>query len=168
MKKIKNIFIFLIIVSCNNDVSKKSESYDAVEFEKETVEDSYYAPEAYETLEEPFEYKELSTEKLQEFYDLLLLKSKHPDFNHAIVDQLKTYSKDTFSIDSMTDIIIKNVEIMGEPIHISDSVQKMKLVYDLISKNKSRKDSIWATITSRSILIDDREKTSRKIIFSNH
>ena len=158
MKKLIYIFSVLILVSCNNNMK---ESAPAVNVDYETLE------EAEEFIIKPssFIYEELATQKLQEMYDLINLKDKHPEFAKTIKSQLKDYTNDKISTPNSTNILIENLKLKGELIKVSDSVQKMKLYYDMVSNNSKQKDSLWAIITVHEINFEGKKIKSKKIKF---
>lgn len=120
-----------------------------------------------ESINNSFVYEELAAQKLQEMYDLISLKDKHPEFAKTIKSQLKDYTNDSISISNSTDILIKNIKLKGEIVKVSDSVQKMKLFYDIISNNNTMQDSIWAIITINEIAFEGKKIKSKKIKFSS-
>ncbi len=117
---------------------------------------------------ESFLYQELSTVKLQELYDLLALKQEHPEFKESIETQLENYTNDTMAAINKPEkeSLIKNIELKGNLIEVSDSVQKMKLYYDVVSNNLIQKDSIWAEVTTHEIEVNGKKVKSKKIKFS--
>ncbi|WP_299890068.1 hypothetical protein [uncultured Lacinutrix sp.] len=167
MKQLTYIFILLIIMSCKNDAMKsmdmEANEIDISEYKESAIEES----ERIEIIgNNSFSYKDISTEKLQELYDLLALKEKHPEFNEKIESQLKNYTDESFK--TLGDVLIKNVTLKGEVISLSDSVQKLKIYYDVVSSNKSQQDSIWAEITTQNIHIDGKAVKSKKIKFKKN
>lgn len=159
MKKLIYIIIVLIIVSCHNNMKDNAPSvnadYEFIETEKFIVKPNFI-------------YEELAVQKLQEMYDLVSLKDKHPEFSKTIKSQLKAYTNDSINISSSSDVIIKNMKLKGEVVKVSDSVQKMKLFYDIISNNNNTKqDSIWAIITTYKIDFEGKKIESKKIKFSS-
>lgn len=162
MKKLIYIF-FVIIISCNNrdekvmnaDTIEMNSNYETEDIENKKIKSN------------TFIHEDLSTQKLQEMYDLLSLKLKHPEFEETINSQLKTYTNDSINIPNSTDVIIKNIKLKEEIIQVSDSAQKMKLYYDVVSNNTIQKDSIWATITINKITFEGNKKKSKKIKFNS-
>ncbi|WP_298340957.1 hypothetical protein [uncultured Algibacter sp.] len=161
MKKLIYIFFVLIVISCNSR-DEKIMNLETIEvnanYETEDIENNKIKPNT-------FIYEDLSTQKLQEMYDLISLKEKHPEFAKTITSQLKAYTDDNISLSNSTDISIKNIKLKEEIIQVSDSVQKMKLSYDILSNNSMQKDSICAIITSNEISFEGKKIKSKKIKF---
>lgn len=172
MKNILLILCVSILVSCKEESSKNSINMEyAVEdeiFEMDGIGSNfeYHTPEN-NHITETFKYQELTTEKLQEFLDLIALQQKHPEFRDDIKQQLKNYTNDSLSnYKTVDDAVIKNIELKGNIISLNDTTEKMKLTYDLLSNNNIKQDSIWVEITTSTIDFDGNQMQSRKIIFS--
>ncbi len=159
MKKLIYIFIVLIMVSCNNNMKDNAPvvnaDYETLEAEKFIIKPN------------TFIYEELAIQKLQEMYDLISLKDKHPEFAKTIKSQLKTYTNDSIGIPNSKDVLIKNIKLKEEIIQVSDSVQKMRLYYDIVSNSSIQKDSVWATITINEIIFEGKKIKSKKIKFNS-
>ena len=114
-----------------------------------------------------FLYKNMTTEKLQEFLDLIALQNKHPEFSEEIKSQLKNYTKDSLSnYKTIEDVLIKNIELQGAIIKLNDTIEKMKITFDLISKNDIKQDSIWAEVTTHGVELNGKQMQSRKVRFN--
>ena len=111
-------------------------------------------------------YINLSQDKLQEMYDLVALKQSHPEFKKTIESQLKNYTLDSLITIAKEESYIKNVKIKEKIIQVSDSVQKMKLYYDIVSVTSTKPDSIWAEVITNTLVIDGETKIANKIKFS--
>lgn len=111
-------------------------------------------------------YINLSQDKLQEMYDLVALKQSHPEFKKTIESQLKNYTLDSLITIAKEESHIKNVKIKEKIIQVSDSVQKMKLYYDIVSVTSTKPDSIWAEVITNTLVIDGETKIANKIKFS--
>jgi hypothetical protein len=163
MKKLIYVFMILMMASCSNRASKNMEGAPV------NVDDYIVEVEDFETSKPEYntiKYTDLSKEKLQEMYDLVTLKQSHPEFEETIISQLKNYTSDSLINFKKTESIIKNVKIKGGIIQLSDSVQKMKLHYDVVSGSSIHSDSIWAEVTTSTLVIDGQTKTSNKIKFT--
>lgn len=161
MKKLIYIIYILIFISCkNNEVNKVSES-PALEMEDDT--------EIYEfvTSSEVTKYQTLSTQKLQDYFDLIKLKEKHPEFKEDILLQLRMLSNDTIP-NYIGNFSIENIHQSGKVEIVSDSVQKIKLVYDVVSESYKGVDSIFAVITYKTIQLEGKQTISNKVMFSKH
>ncbi|WP_406683429.1 hypothetical protein N1F78_12170 [Seonamhaeicola sp. MEBiC1930] len=159
MRYIVYILIFVFVFSCKNESVNKLESVD---LENEVVE-----------IDKPIEVSEihnfetLSAQKLSEYFDLLKLKSQHPDFEEDIVAQLKGYaSEPIFSFKINDDFEIKNIRSMGEQIKKADTLSKLQFMFDIDSKFVKMKDSVFAYISSKTIVVDGKELKSNKVRFS--
>lgn len=165
MKQLIYIFILIIIVSCKNKAMKSMDmnavEAEASQYKEKSIEEDFEIPQ-----NNSFTHQNISTEKLQELYDLLALKQKHPEFNDKIQSQLKNYTNDTFQTSG--EVFIKNLTLKSEVIVLSDSVEKIKLAYDIVSNEEIKEDSIWAEITTHTLLIDDKETKSKKIKFKKN
>ena len=154
MKNVVYIFFILIIVSCNNHRKMKSEN-SAVEFEDVIT--------GNKTLESN-KFENLSTQKFNDYIDLLKLKDKHPEFKADIIEQLQSISKDSLiHIRDASNFLVKNVRQENGIEHISDSVQKIKLVYDVVLDGRKIEDSVFALITTKVVVIDNKETVSHKV-----
>lgn len=157
MKKLIYIFIVQIVVSCNNmkdNAPSVNADYEVLKTEKIIAKPNFI-------------YEELAIQKLQEMYDLISLKEQHPEFSKAIKSQLKAYTNDSIGIPNSKDILIKNIKLKGEVVKVSDSVQKMKLFYDIISNSSIKQDSIWAIIMTNKIDFEGKKIESKKIKFNS-
>ncbi|WP_282135636.1 hypothetical protein [Seonamhaeicola maritimus] len=159
MRYIVNILLFVLIFSCKNESAYKLESTDA---ENEVVEINKPAE-----VSEIDNYETLSAQKLSEYFDLLKLKSQHPDFEEDIVAQLNNYTSEQligFKIND--DFEIQNIRLNGEQIKIADTLSKLQIEFDINSKFVNIKDSVFAYITSNTIVVDGKELKSNKVRFS--
>ncbi len=162
MKKLTYIFIVFLIFSCKNESNKSvKEAVADTESDFEITETKDFKTES-----NTFVYEELSTQKLQEMYDLISLKHKHPEFAETIKFQLKDYTDDNIDTPNTSEILIKNIKLKDEIILVSDSLQKMILTYDVVSNSSTQKDSILATITTNTVYFEGKEIKSKKIKFS--
>ncbi|GAA3612380.1 hypothetical protein Q4Q39_04370 [Flavivirga amylovorans] len=157
MKKLIYIICILIFISCKNEVNKVSEipAFEEEDAEVYRSDDNFVMN----------RYQILSTQKLQEYFDLIKLKEKHPEFKDDILIQLRKLSNDSIP-NYAGDFSIENIRQVGEVETISDSVQKIKLVYNVVSDAYKSNDSILATISSKTIFIDDTATISNKVVFS--
>ena len=167
MKKILFVFIVFIMVSCKNEATKNSSEIETttegVRMDMELEE--FYIPETTINDTKSFEHKELTTEKLQELYDVLTLIQKHPEFRESLKSQLKTFTEDSLTVDTSSEIIINNLRIKGPVLKPDDSTQRMKLLFNATSKTNRIQDSILAEVTFKTIIIDGKEMQSKKVKF---
>ncbi len=167
MKQLFYISIALLLISCaNNRKEVPMEAIESVEMDKtETVLESA----AFEDAKETFTYQHQTEQKLQDYYDLLVLQQQHPEFIEDITAQLQELSKDVIAIpDATQNIIIKNVQQIEEILQLSDSTQKIKLRFDIIAGNSITRDSITATISTKKIRLDNEELIATKVLFSKN
>ena len=111
----------------------------------------------------------LINQKLQDFYDLIALQNKHPEFTDDVAAQLKNYTND--SITDFTGgktVVIKDLKQLGNIVIINDNIQKIKLTYNKVFEHTKTADTIFATITYKTIIIDDEQLVSNKIHFSKN
>ncbi|GAA3629135.1 hypothetical protein [Flavivirga jejuensis] len=158
MKRLTYIICILIFISCkNNEANKVSES-PVLEMENDT---EVYD---FEINSKVNRYETLSTQKLQDYFDLIKLQKKHPEFKDDILLQLRKLSNDSI-LNYTGDFSIENIHQVGEVETISDSIQKIKLVYNVVSDSYKGLDSILANIISKTILIDETATISNKVVF---
>ena len=154
MKRLLLIICGLLIVSCANET--RSMKYEAAEV-------SDYDEAFYET---NYSFETISEQKLKEYFDLLKLKQAHPDFKEDIVLQLKKFSSDsTIGLNYPKDFSIENISQVGPMQRLSDSVQHIKLSYDVVGTTKTFKDSILVIISQKNIRLDSEVITSTQIRF---
>ncbi|AUC82165.1 hypothetical protein CW733_08500 [Lacinutrix sp. Bg11-31] len=158
------------MVSCKNKTVKSSSEMEQVteDVRMDLELEEFYVPEETTTNNktETFEFKELTTEKLQELYDVLTLIQKHPKFKDSLTSQLKTFTKDSLAVPKSLEITIDSLRLKGSVLKPNDSTQKMKLLYNVTSKNNKTQDSIWAEITFKTINVDGKQMQSKKLKFN--
>ena len=107
------------------------------------------------------------SQKLQDFYDLLALQSKHPEFKDDVALQLKDYTKDSLNIYKNEDVVsINNIKLMSQSIRLDENTIKIQIQFDVKSNFKKTTDSIYAYITKKETVIDGESFISSKVIFS--
>ena len=67
---------------------------------------------------------------------------------------------------TIEDVLIKNIELQGAIIKLNDTIEKMKITFDLISKNDIKQDSIWAEVTTHGVELNGKQMQSRKVRFN--
>ena len=165
MKKLLYISIAIFIISCANN--RKEAAIDAVEsVEMEQNETTILESTAMEDMSVTFQYQQITTQKLQDYFDLSVLQQQHPEFKEEITTQLQELSKDNLIIaDSTRQVIVENVQQLSEIQRVSDSVQRIKIRFDIRTNDNVKNDSITAIITTKKIRLDDKEVISTKILF---
>lgn len=155
MKKVSIIILLIFIFSC----SKARKEADMMKNEvliETTNEDSY----------EEFEFQNISKQKLQDLYDLLVLQNKHPEFTTDIIKQLKEISKDSISISNkIENITINNIAVIESIQKISDSIQIQKIDFDITSNLGTSKDTLLVMIKTKKVRIDDEQFESTQVTF---
>lgn len=121
-----------------------------------------------ELLSKELSLEELTSQKLLDYYDLLrLLEGSSTAFKEDITKQLSALTKEPFSeMDSLDGISIRNIHQIGSVEKISDSVQKIKLNYDIFFNDTVKTDSIIALITTKALLVDGAETKSTNVTFT--
>lgn len=158
MRKYLCFISILLGISCANEKKEASLEYDPVLKNAELYEDEFQRREI--TLEQ------LTSQKLQDYFELLQLQKKHPQFKEEIEEQLRNFTKAGIIIrDTFEGVDVSNIKQVGKVIKVSDSVVKLKLVYDKYSKNSTNTDSVYAFITTKNIHLDDRQTVSNVIVF---
>jgi len=163
MNRLIYIFVVLFIASCANN--RKEAATEAVDMEQsETVlESTAFEDAAIET----FTFQHLTEQKLQDYFDLLVLQQQHPEFIDDIRIQLQELSKDSvIKADFPQKVDIQNVQQVGETLQVSDSIQKIRLRFDIIANNSIKKDSITAIIKTKKVSLDNEEFISTKVKFT--
>lgn len=158
MKKIVFVLVLLSIACSKNKGGAKFDNEMMVE------EAADYAIAAEEST---FDYNQLSIQKFSEYIDLIKLKEAHPEFNDDVFIQLRSFAKDTtFDLNYDSGFSVENIKSVGAVEKVSDSVDKIKLTYKIISETHTVTDSVFAHITSKTIVLDGQEMTSNKVKFS--
>ncbi len=122
----------------------------------------------YEMKANNFTLEKLASEKLQNYFELLKLKKEHPEFKEDIVLRLKEFSKqELVKMDDLDSFYVKNIRKAETALKLSDSVQKLKLYYDITLGNRNKTDSLNALITSKKIMLDGIETKSIVIKFAS-
>uniref|UniRef100_UPI0025E7610D hypothetical protein n=1 Tax=Winogradskyella sp. TaxID=1883156 RepID=UPI0025E7610D len=161
------IFISILLSACameNRKVKSADENYEMAteDLDVEILDD--FKVESTIDINKP-----LINQKLQDFYDLIALQNQHPEFTDEVAEQLKNYTNDSISNFKTDNIaIIKNVKQLGKVVFINDSTQKIKLSYTKVMKNNKTIDTIFAIITNKTIMIDDKTLVSNKVSFSKN
>lgn len=155
-------FVSLFLVSCAME-NKNMNSKEADEIFVATEEADDIAE--YEVT--PTINSQLINQKLQDFYDLVALQNEHPEFIDEVSNQLKNFTNDSIDLFKTDDFaIVKNIRQLGKVMTINDSVQKIKLSYDKVTNNTTSRDTIYAIITKKTIILDDERLISNKVQFS--
>lgn len=153
MKQIIYIILVLLLISCSSrEMNKK---YDAIS-------ESYMEISKLETTN-----NEVISEKFNRYFELLQLKASHPNFEENIVTQLQDLSQNEIvKINAAKEATIQNIKVTDQIIFVSDSIEKIKITYDLVTSEKTIKDSIYAYKISSSTVIDHITFPSLKVKFS--
>lgn len=105
-------------------------------------------------------------QKLQEFYDLSLLKQQHPEFQEDISKQLLGLSSAKAKIPKLSqEIRIENLHLLEKVEKSNDTVSKLKLSYDIVSELGKEKDTIVAVITIKKTNLEGKPFESIKLKF---
>ncbi len=160
MKKVLSITLLFIVISCSN--AKREAPF----MDSDTTEAS---PEVYPieniSLEKSFTYLHLTQQKLQDYYDLVVLLKQHPEFKDDITSQLRELSKSEITPNYMQQVRIENVQQLGKSEQISDSIQKINIQFDIVGKNNTKIDTTTAIIKTKKIIVDNKDVVSTKIVF---
>lgn len=153
MKKLIYIIAVLFIWSCANGPSlNKEAAIDEVTSKVAEFEKGENA---------------IFKEKLTRYFDLLKLKEIHPDFETDLISQLQNLSQnEIIEIKNLEGINIENITVVNNISTVSDSIEKVKLTYNIVGKNISKKDSIYAYKTTTEIMIDGYPVKSFDIKFA--
>jgi len=116
-----------------------------------------------------FSSLQLAEAKLNEYFELILLRQKHPEFGEDISAQIKNLSKQDLSLaDSATVRSIENIRQKGEIAEVSDSLQKIQFYFDLVTENGTHVDSIVAVIRSQKVMVEQQHVIATKVTFEKN
>jgi len=165
MKKFIYIFVAsLLMISCAN--SNKEASVSDIDFaENEVVGNSNKDLEEAAT----FTNTQLAEAKLQDYFELLTLRQKHPEFKEEIRSQIKSLSESNLTISDSIDIIsVENLRQVGAVLQFGDSLHKIKFYFNVITENGVREDSITAVLRAQKVTIEQQEVMSTKVTFEKN
>lgn len=155
MRQLLYIMIIICTWSCKNR--------EVMEFKSAEFEDAIY----YKPLESDFTEIDLISQKLQEYYDLSVLQQQFPELKKELTSQIKTLSNSEASLNTDSNISIKNVSQIGNSKQLSDSITELVLKFEIHSKKRTQIDTITALVKTSKITIDNEEFTTRKIEFKD-
>lgn len=150
--------------SCAN--SNKEASISDVEFsENEVVGNNNKDLEEAAT----FTNTQLAEVKLQDYFELLVLRQKHPEFKEEIRSQIQSLSEPNLTIPDSLDIIsVENLRQAGTVLQLGDSLQKIKFYFNVITENGIREDSITAVLRAQKVTVEQQEVMSTKVTFEKN
>ncbi len=158
MRKYTYMVLFLIGVSCANQNKESQADYDIELKNSELIEDQFQKRQL--TLEQ------ITSQKLKEYFELVQLRNKHPQFKEEIEEQLKSFTRPGILESDKFDVVdISNIRQIGAIVKVSDSVVKLKLIYDKVLNNSTMTDSIRAVILTKNIHLDEKRIVSNEITF---
>jgi len=109
---------------------------------------------------------DLATSKLRDYFELLLLEQKHPEFKEDIQSQIRNLTESDFNTpDSLSIISIENITHQGAIEQFGDSLQKIKFYFNLNTENGVQQDSITAILRTHKVMVDSEEVTATKVTF---
>lgn len=162
-------FIYIVVASflmfsCAN--SNKEASISDVEFsENEVVGNNNKDLEEAAT----FTNTQLAEVKLQDYFELLVLRQKHPEFKEEIRSQIQSLSEPNLTIPDSLDIIsVENLRQAGTVLQLGDSLQKIKFYFNVITENGIREDSITAVLRAQKVTVEQQEVMSTKVTFEKN
>jgi len=157
MKKLRYLGISLLLLACAE--APERDSLKELESVETTFEEG--------TSEEAFEYATLTEQKLQEYFDLLIVKNKHPEFSETIETQLQAFAIDSLSFTTNQDSVdVKNLHRIGNGQMVNDSIEKLKIGFTIGSLRQYKTDTVTAYITTNKVMVDGVESRNITIIFS--
>lgn len=159
MKQICYLLV-LVILSCNSGMeSDQTKSVSVLESEENT---SLSASD----LSVAVNLDNIAAQKLQEYADLLALEIQHPEFKEAVQERLMVFSENRlWDGMSSANMQIEDVTQLGSVQMVSDSVQKIRYSFTMVTDNARQKDTLIAVILSRKIALPEGEMMSYKITF---
>jgi membrane-associated HD superfamily phosphohydrolase len=165
MSKFLYIIIGILFICCNNTYNNESLKVSDVAEESVEATEAQIDLVTAEELNRSFTVS-MVQQKLQELADLEFLIHQHPEFKEEIKNELDELSKDDIQLTrEESKAEITNVQQIDEAQKINDSVTEIKLSFDIVSDKSTRKDTLFATLITKMILLDGLEKTASKISF---
>lgn len=162
MKKLACIHIALFFISCAN-VSEENSVPTSDIAESETIET------AATTIEEAFPYATITEQKLQDYFDLVALKNKHPEFAETISQQLVRLTKDSMVVmEGQHSVDIKNLRPIGNMFTLNDTLQQQKFEYNIASRTLLKTDTLTVNIITKTMEIEGKEVRATKVIFTKN
>lgn len=121
-----------------------------------------------ESIVNPNSLVSISTQKLNEYFELVKLKQQHPEFESDINEQLLSFTTDSLSVLKYgSDFTISNIQQTGNRKIISDSVEVFTLKYTVTTDSKVFQDSILTHVTSVTHYLQSVEAVNiKKVKFS--
>ena len=108
----------------------------------------------------------LAESKLKDYFELLVLQQKHPEFNEEIQSQIQSLSEANLTISDSLDILsVENLRQIGPVLQFGDSLQKIKFYFSVITENGVREDSITAVLRAQKVTLEQQEVMSTKVTF---
>lgn len=168
MRKLCYILSLLLVFSCMNK-AEKSEAVSNKEVEIDS--DMFKVNEAaiIDAKATIFTEQDIAFQKLQEFYDLNLLKLHHPEFEEDISKQIAEISNSNLDLPKLArQVQISNLKQIEAMEFVDDSVSKLKLSYEVVSDQGIKKDTIIAILKSTITKIENREQKAYKVKFEKY
>lgn len=109
----------------------------------------------------------ISTQKLNEYVELLKLKQDHPDFESEINAQLSSFTKDHLPLsDYPEEFTISDIHQIGDTRLEADSLELFTLGFTVHTDSKTFKDSVLTRVSSKSDYTQYTEAvTVKKVTF---
>ncbi|NNK83533.1 MAG: hypothetical protein HKO92_10460 [Flavobacteriaceae bacterium] len=168
MKKLYYILCLFLVFSCMNSSETKSTNIEKSAMEPKAVE-VFEATDLKANDLEIFTEQDIAYQKLQEFYDLTILKQLHPEFEEDITKQLEELSSSELNLPRISrEIKISNLKQIEASEKLNDSTSKLKLSYDIQSELGTQKDSIFALIKTSTITIEGQQQKAYRITFEKN
>ena len=164
MRKLIYIFTLLIIYGCSNNETKSTDSNFILDVEEELE----MTPKALRTSVSTFTQLDMTKDKLQEYYDLSLLKQQHPEFENDISLQIELLSKIEAELPKTArTVTIEQLNLIDAPKVLSDSVTKIRFQFRYSVDANTLIDTLSAQIITRLIQIEGKTSEARSISFYN-
>lgn len=151
------LYMFLVVLICSCSAKSSNKERDFIG--DENVLEMY----ALEN-ESEFSFDNMLAEKLQNYFEMVVLKEEHPEFKQTILLQLQKISKDSIhqkvlAFDQLEISNIKELEVF------SDTLKKINIQYSF-KNNPKFLDSINAYVRTEIVAFEGKSTTSYKIEFS--
>ncbi len=157
MKKVAYICFALVFLGCANVSEEKS-------FATSDMAENEATESAPINIEEAFPYATITQQKLQDYFDLVVLKNKHPEFAKTISEQLLQITRDSIVLPKGQDSVdVKNLKPIGDLFTRNDTLKYQKFEYTLASGNSLKTDTLTAYIISKTITIEGKPVVSTKV-----
>lgn len=157
----KNFLVYILLSIIFFSCKRESPNAEEIMMDKsdvsEMIADDKKRP-LFDTKNE--EIKLVLQQKLQEYYDLIALQRKNPEFSDEIEKMLKKISIEKLKVDtSYKNTVIKDVTLIGELEQQLDSIKKIRFSYTA----NNQTNSLTAYITTTPVVFENKTTWNTQI-----